>query len=426
VKIKKLNWVVGWIGVLVLIVVPAAFGDVQDEINKLHPYISIQAEYNDNIYLTQNNPKGDFITTVSPGLNYTARGAGYNFELAYTLGLNFYASESQNNYISHDGSLGAFYSFNPQWTVRLNDTLTRSREGVENYTVTTAGVQSNVASASHGSLYLRHIFEPAVEYNFGREDQIRLQYRNMIYRVDDGTGEDSTENTIITSLAYWFNIRNGINLDYIFTTGQFETQPDGVGNKFIGRYNYRFNPKTMVFGEYSFSIRDFEAPGIDYTVHSPGIGVEHAFSPTLKGRASFGWFWQVIDTGTPFSGPTYTFLLTQSAQKTTYNLAFDGGYREQYFTSDNLGFSLYNQISVNVTHQLWERTSVGLTGLVARDDYQNPDRIDWTWGLTGILSYQPFKWLTVALEALTNSRSSDLHGNDYRENRVLLKLTATF
>ncbi len=95
----------GWVGVLFLVFVPAAFGAVEEQLYEFHPYISLQGEYNDNIYLTQDNTKGDFITTVYPGLKYKAKGAGYNFELDYKLGLNFYASESQNNYISHEGSL---------------------------------------------------------------------------------------------------------------------------------------------------------------------------------------------------------------------------------------------------------------------------------------------------------------------------------
>ncbi len=316
-KLRRTEWILGWVGVLVLAVVPAAFGAVEGQLYGFHPYISLQGEYNDNIYLTQDNTKADFITTVYPGLKYTTRGAGYNFELDYKLGLNFYASESQNNYISHDGRLTTDYSFDPHWTVRLNDALTRSREGIESYTTTTpAGQQTNVVSNTGRNLYLRHIFEPALEYKFGKEDLVTLQYRNMIYRVDEGAGEDSTENSITPRLAYWFNIRNGITLDYTYSTGQFQTQPDWVGNTVAGKYLYRFNPRTMVFGAYSYSMKDFKAPGIDYTVHSPSIGVEHAFSPTLNGRASLGWFWQVMDTGASFNGPVYNLSITQRLQRT--------------------------------------------------------------------------------------------------------------
>ncbi len=216
------------------------------------------------------------------------------------------------------------------------------------------------------NLYLRHIFEPALEYKFGKENLVTLQYRNMIYQIEEGTGENSTENAITPHLAYWFNIRNGITLDYTWTTADFDQSPDWVGNDVTGKYLYRFNPRTSVFGNYSVSMRDIKSPGIGYTVHSPSLGVEHAFSPTLKGQASLGWFWQVMDTGPSFDGPVYSLSLTQRSQRTDYTLALEGGYREQYFTADNLGFSRYHQARVNVTHRLRERMSTGLTGTLSR------------------------------------------------------------
>ena len=209
-KLKRMVWLTGWIGVLILIFVPVVFGEVPDQFYQFHPYITLQGEYNDNINLTQDNKISDFITTVSPGLKYIAKGPGYNFDLGYQFGLNFYASNSQNNYVSHEGHLNTFYSIDPRWTIRLNDALTRSREGIETFTVTTpTGPQTTTASNTNQGLFLRHIFEPAVEYKFGREDLVSLQYRNMIYQTDSSTG-NSTENAVSPHLAYWFNIRNGI------------------------------------------------------------------------------------------------------------------------------------------------------------------------------------------------------------------------
>ena len=133
-----------------------------------------------------------------------------------------------------------------------------------------------------------------------------------------------------------------------------------------------------------------------------------------------------MDAGPAFNGPVFNFSISQQIQKTSYTLAFEGGYREQYFTSQNLGFSKYYQAMANVTHKLQERVSLGLTGTLARDEYQNPDRTDLTSGLTGTLAYQPLKWLTVSIEASNNIRDSDLNGNSYRENRALLRLTAEY
>ena len=71
-----------------------------------------------------------------------------------------------------------------------------------------------------------------------------------------------------------------------------------------------------------------------------------------------------------------------------------------------------------VTHQLRERLSVGLTGSLSRDEYEQPDRIDYLYSVAGNLSYQPLKWLTASLEAGNYGRESELNGNSYRDNRV--------
>jgi hypothetical protein len=426
-KFTRMGLIMGWVGGLVLAFVPAAFGAVEGQLYGFHPYISLQGEYNDNIFLTENNTKGDFITTVSPGLKYKTMGAGYNFDLDFNLGLNSYASESQNNYISYDGRLNTSYSFDPRWTIRLNEALTRSREGIESYTVTTTtGAQPYTSSSTGGNQYLRNMFEPVLEYKFGEADLVSLLYQNMIYRVEGGTGNDSTGNSINTSLNYWFNIRNGISLAYTYETAQFEFSPNWVGSTVKGEYHYRFNPRTMIFGSYTFTVRNFDFPGNDYSVNSPAVGLEHAFSATLKGQAKLGWFFQVIDTGTPTNGPVLNFSITQQTPRTTYTISFDGGYREDYFTAQNMGFSLYYGVRANVTHRLRERLSVGLTGLLLRDEYKNPDYKNWNWGLTGNLSYQPYKWMTISLGASNNSRESDLSESSYRENRIFLKLTAEY
>ena len=102
---------------------------------------------------------------------------------------------------------------------------------------------------------------------------LTLSYRNMIYRTEGSSSSgDSTENAITPRLAYWFNIRNGIALDYTYTNAAFENQPDWVGSNLGGRYLYRFNPRTTAYGDYRYSIRDFESPGRDYSVHSPSLG----------------------------------------------------------------------------------------------------------------------------------------------------------
>jgi hypothetical protein len=424
---NRLSWAI--IAVLLFLganILPA-YGDVMEHLEKFHPFISLQEEYNSNINATQDNQLSDFITTVSPGLKYVAKGSGYNFDLAYQLGFNFYAENPNNNYISQDGRLSTFYSFSPRWTVRLNDALTRSRDNFESFKVNTPdGQQTTTDTGQNQGLYLRNIFEPGLDYKFGRENLITLNYLNMIYRPDEGTSQSSTENSITPGLIYWFNIRHGFSLYYSYTRAEFTQDPDYVQNSLTARYNYRFNHQTLAYGEYRYYVFDYDFPGRDYSIQSPVVGLNHAFSANLTGKARFGWFWQLVDVGPSLSGPVYNLSISQVIQRTVFTLSVEGGFRLNFFTSENSGLSRYDQATVNVTHQLWERLTVGLTGLLSWDTYQLPDRIDLAYGLVGNLTYQPLKWLSVSLQAFLNGRNSDIEGDSYRQNRILLKFTAEF
>jgi len=417
--------------IMLLGISSTVLGDVQEHISKLHPYVRVQGLYDDNIYLTQDNKTSDFITTITPGLKYKTQGPAYNFDLGFDLGMNFYASNPDLNYISYNGHLDTSYSLTPRWTVKLYDSIIRSRNNLQSYTLPTATGPQTVTSSSTGQgLYLQNVFQPALEYKFGRENVAALSYLNNIYRTEgDSSSGDYTQNAVTPRLTYWFDIRQGMALDYTYTNAKLTDQPDWVGNNLGGRYLYRFNPHTTVFGEYRYNNFDYEFPGRDYSVQSPTVGVEHAFSPSLNGKAQFGWFWQVVDAGPSFNGPVINLSVTQRVQRTSYTLAFDSGWRNQSFTANTLGnqgFSKYYMATATVTHQLRERLSLGLTGSLTRDEYQLPDHIDYTYNIAANLAYRPLKWLTASLEAGNSGRESELNVNSYRDNRVMLKLTAEY
>jgi hypothetical protein len=432
-----LNKVGGSAGLFVVLLLgcsTGAWGEMQEYLNKIHFNTSLQGMYDSNIDQTQENPRSDFITTISAGIKYADKGPAYNLDLGFDVGLNFYASYLENNYVSTSGHLKTYYDLTPHWTVRLYETLTYSRENLQSYSYPTATGDQTVTSSSTGNgPYFRNIFQPSVDYKFGRENVASLLFRNMVYLPQGSdTSQEGMENNISPSLTYWFSIRHGVSLDYTYTKADYKEEPNQLnqsnwaGSNLGGRYLYRFNPLTTAFGEYRYLIRNFDFSRYDYSVNSPSVGITHTFNPTLTGSAQFGWFWQQVEVGSPLSGPVYILSVTQRVQRTSFNLIFSGGYREQYFISDNQGFSKYNQAQLSVNHQLRERLSVGLTGTLSQDDYQIPAHVDWNWGLTASLAYQPLKWLTVYLAAGNNGRSSDLNGDSYRDNQITLRLTAEY
>jgi len=291
---------------------PVAFADISDFLSKFHPYLTVQEEYTDNFYLTSSNRQEDWITTISPGIRFSSLPARvttpgqilqppaepWGMDLDYRLGLVYHVKIEENDYVSHEGTLNTWYTMGRRITLRLRDYFIRSEEPREREFVPGAlPEQFLLGIQRERAIYIRNVLEPSIGYQFGSEDRFDLNYRNNIYQNQSPRFEDSREDYINPRLIYWFNIRNGVLLEYGLTFGDFERSADLVGHMARTRYTYRFNPRTSIFGEYIFLRRDFESPGIDYDVHNPSVGIEHAFTPALSGRAQFGYFWQDPERG---------------------------------------------------------------------------------------------------------------------------------
>jgi len=431
------------LGLFLLLIPSKGMADLQEVLSRFQPSITVEEEYSDNIYLTSKNRKSDFITTISPGLRFStlprseitgqfrpassSADTKYGVDLDYKLGLVYYGKEEDNNFVSHRGTLNAWYTLGRWFTFRVRDYLTRSQEGREREYSVTALENQYLLATQRGSrtTYLRNVFEPSAEYRFGKEDMVSLNYRSNIYQNESRQFQDSREDYINPKISYWFNIRHGILLEYGLTFGNFDRSPDFVGHMGRGRYTYRFNPRTSIFGNYIYLKRDFESSSIDYDVHRPTLGIEHAFTSTLSGQAQLGYFWRDPTRGSTTSGFSYDINLTEKAQKTTYALAFQGGYTEDYFTAENLGFNKYHRAIGTITHRLLEKMSVGLSGSLERAKL-GEERTDRIWGINGNVSYELLKWLTLSLDVAHRENHSNMNVFDYSEYRGIFRVTAFY
>ena len=419
-----------------------AFADMGDIMTKFHPYLTFQEEYTDNLDLTRFNRQDEWITTAGLGLRFSTLPATSNvpgqireaaptqpngIDLDYMLGLVSYAKNSEDNYVSHNGRVHAWTTLERALTFRLRDLFIRSQEPREGDYLTGApsgqllpGTQRERAS------YLRNVLEPSIEYRFGPENLFAFNYRNNIYQTKGSSSEDSQENYFNPILTYWFNIRNGLTLEYGYTIADFERSSDFDGHLARARYTHRFDPKTLFFVEHFYIIRNFDFPGTDYDVQNPSVGIEHNFSPTLSGRLQAGYFWWNPKDGDSESGFSGSAAITKRTARTIYLLTLSAGYLEDFYSAENLGFTKAYRGIASISHALMERLTVGVSGSVDRLEYiTQGDRKDWVWRIGGKAAYRIFRWLDVSMEYYHQDLDSNVDLNDYRENRFLLRINLT-
>ncbi len=439
-KPRRIGWVNRILLTLFFIGIPSfVHADISDILLKFYPYITAQEEYSTNILLSTNRNKlDDWITTVTPGLQFSHLEAGrVGIDLDVNGGYNYYAKNNGFSYWSASGRLDSWYAVTPSLTFRLRDYLIRSdaaRENVYNnqynadgqYIGNTQPGQYLLSTVSGvQAIYLRNVVEPSMEYRFGKENLFSLLYRNNIYRNENPLFEDSMENTLNPKLTYWLDINNGVSLDYYLTWNTYQHSPDQLVNGVTPRYTYRFNPKTSIFAEFHFEYEDFKSPGVDYYVYNPSLGIEYKFSPTLTGLAQGGYWWNIPKGGSKSEGPFFDLSLTQRAARTLYTLAFQGGYEEDYITAQNLGFTKHYRGYGTINHQFTGRLSGQLTGSMERVWYsaEADNRKDWIWDTRVGASYVLFQWLTVTLEGSYRGANSNISIRDYTEFSGLFRIT---
>ena len=164
---------------------------------------------------------------------------------------------------------------------------------------------------------------------------------------------------------------------------------------------------------------------MNYAIYESSLGLSYLFSPTLSASAQAGYYWLNPETGSNKNGVTFQANITQLDARTTYRLSLQGGYTQDFFTSLNLGFRKYYRATGSITHFLDRRLSIGCLGSVERSEYDTNDD-DTIWGAGANLSYLPLKWLKISLEYAYNQKNASLDANDYKENKGMLTITATY
>ena len=418
--------------IMFLGVLPASYVYAADILNQIHPNISVSTEYNDNINLTTDdnkvNKKDDFITTVQPGIRFSNMDAKSGIDLDVSAGFVFYDKNTNLNYITGSGSLNAKYMTSEHINFYLRESYLRSENPREQEYFTQAESNRYVLSRSiQRYVYWRNVFAPTVEYQFGSESRIGVNYRHNIYETADPISQNSMENYINPFITYWFNKRNGVYFDYAYTNGDFEALPDLNGHKATARYMNRLNQQATVFLEGAYTNRSFAEPIMDYNIYEPALGLTYAFSPSLTASAQVGYYWMdQLHTDIKFSGLTFKADLANRDVKTTYVLSVQGGYTEDYFTAQNLGFQKYYRATGSINHYLERRFSIGCLGSIERLEFSDTDRTDTIWGVGASASYQLLKWLTLSLEISHNAYESNISLYEYTENKGILRLTASY
>ena len=415
------------------------------------PRASVQGEYTDNLFLLPADEREDYIVTTSVGFTAGVAGNTANATLSYDPAYVWYDEFDENNGWRHIASLLGEWNITQYTRFNLSDNLLHTEDPLSELEIDVLRgeippPQGDTTRRIGREPYTRNRALALLTHNFGREDQLYLEYVHNLLNNEDGVfNEDSQSHNGTAGITFWFTNKWGTDWRFAYTRALFD--PD---NTFIGdpssdldrwsgfaRLLYRFSRNLDGYFRYDHTYVDFdEEDEFDYNVYNPSIGIDYRIEEDIQFLTSVGYsvrefkdaviqgIQEELDRG---YGLTFTADLIKTQRRVGYRIYVATGYNQEVISNQNLGFTRYYMAGYSVNYELIRHLQVDSYALYRRNEYEDtiPQRDDDVYRFGLGLGYGPTQWMTIRLGYAYNRIDSNRPINDYTENRGSLTFTFT-
>ncbi|WP_319548760.1 outer membrane beta-barrel protein [Desulfogranum marinum] len=376
----------------------------------IHPFLSVEGGYSDNIFNTKDNEKEDFYTTISPGLwvaTPRSKEIVLNIDPSNTapggLAFEFQPSNIQKKFQAYALYEADIISYSSEGQ---NDTTNHTAEGMISY-------------ALSDDLTFELIDKYIYSFDTFRSDGSL-----------DGVLQTYNSNVLILSADYDFNpklsvegVYSNFYLDYERPERAFRDRTDNAGALYL---NYQYSPKTSVFlnGEYvrlSFDTAT-ENDADQYNLYA-GMQWRPSGKTSLRARLGYVHRSRDAEDAEDASEPAGDLRIQYNITEKT-SLTLLGASNIFVSDSNNYGYTRNNFLRLGYRQNITSKILAGLVARVGRRDYQGGDRDDRNddyFQITPSIQFNLKEWMTARLSYIYETRDSDIEANDYRSNSVLLK-----
>lgn len=381
------------------------------------PRVSAGVEYTDNVRLAPDNTESDTITTVTPGITLDLSGRPAGLTLSYDPSYVNYADGTYEDYWRHLATGSGWWQ--PVKGIRFTvaDTFLKTEDPISDDDLTVRRTRNP---------YTRNTATARMDHQFGDDNRAYLDGLYTYLENEDPGIEDSERFGGSAGVAYWFNVRWGLDLDGEYYRGEYEESEDF--SDLVGRLrlNHRFNPHFTGYVGYAQTFHDYDDDSDDYQIYDGSIGFDYAISKTMDWGMSVHYFVRDFDDSKDQSETPVNINLSKQFQRGSLSLDGEGGYNYTTTSAENLGYYIYYQGGLSADYTFTRRLSGDVNALYAYRDYQDtlPEREDDVFRAGCGLSFQLLKWLSLRAGYLYRTVDSTDDVNDYAENRVSLLLTA--
>ena len=413
------------------------------------PRVSGSQEYTDNVFLSKDNEKDDWITTVSAGFTAAALGKTGALEVSYDPAYSFYQDFDENDGWSHDAKLLGYSNLAKSTRFDISNIFFRTQDPLDEEDILAVRdgnvIQEGDTTVRKGRrTFYRNTARAQLSHQFGKDDSIYAAFVYGLLRNNDSQEEDNDHYSPSLGLNYWFGPKFGLESNATYTKASFDQDSDFIGDgsddfdnyagmiRFIGRTGERFN----VFAQHNQIYRDFDGDDNDYMVYAPSAGFTYVVEEGLNLRLGAGYFYQEVDGDDDEQGIFGNSQIdkTWTSRRGSLSLAALTGLDQNNFGAENVGLEGYAAIQGTAIYKFARTLSGDLNGsyrysdvVGTADQNANDDTGEKVHRFrTGAgLTYNPLKWMAIRLGYTFNKVNSENNEDEYDEHRGLLNITLT-
>lgn len=382
------------------------------------PSFTIQEEYNDNFFLTESRPKGDFSTSLIPGLSLRLSTGRTEAALSYRLSAVQSTALPDESRLFHHLTGSGQMAPGERLTLKLREEFVRSDEPA---TTDPLGIQRDRRTLLRNNAGIESAYE-------GDQLSGSLLYGNLFSSESGGAGERSDIHTLGARGRVDLPLaRTALSAGYEFVGGTFRIADDLQGHQLDVGVSREFNPLTQATMSGTVSFRDFRA-GEDLWIWNGAVRVTREFTPLVVGEGHVGYQATEGVRGSDSKGPTWSIRLTRTGPWLKTSLVGAESIQESFQERRNLGLFRSRDLSAEASYVSTDLTLTGRVSYGQRRFLQGAvrDREDDLFGGDIGLTYKLSRAFSLSAGYTYGQRESDTKGFGYRNNRVRIALTAEF
>jgi len=394
---------------------------------EIQPSMTLSTTYDDNIFLNDDYKRSDMITALTPGFDIRIVTDNSRIQTSYAPSFVKFHKYPEYDNVRHDAQLNFQNRLTDRLKLNFQDSYLRTDEPLDDDFYEEDIVGQNVRKSRN--TYERNTANISLDYQFGPRDHWIFGYKHSLLENEDPTEDNAVSHGPYTEYSYWFNVANGITLDYEYQDYNYsnEEESEAAEDDFYSHsssitYTHKFSTQTSVNGQYGITTEtnDHDSDD-DCVIHDTSVGISHAFTPHLSISAGTGYYKEVNEGSDDEEGLSYNLGLNKKIERGNLSLRAERGWDQGYMEVDERDFTRYWSISGNANYSLLQHLDAYASLAYRENDEDNDADEDIYSGKCG-LNWQFSQWYFLDLSYEYHQRQSQDPDDDYTDNRVMFQI----